>query len=132
MPCQGITEALTTVKTYTTVNYWAVSDVNTAGYITNVSAWCSTCHTRYLAGSGSSSTDSTDAIFRYRHTSNAANEGGPSCIKCHVSHGSNAAMSGTASAAAGLVNPGTTTNTITSSKLLRIDNRGVCQQCHNK
>ena len=40
-------------KVYTTANYWQVEDTNAPAYIANVSAWCSTCHTRYLAAEAS-------------------------------------------------------------------------------
>jgi predicted CXXCH cytochrome family protein len=143
-------------KVYTTTNYWLAGDtsvpLNTAaqitagnaaltgtakvtdiagdGYIQNVSAWCTTCHTRYLAGSGSYKTASGDATFMYRHRSNANYKAGAAnCITCHVSHGSNAKMAG---AAALVTNPdGTTTATAADSRLLRVDNRGTCVMCHN-
>ncbi len=121
----------------------------TDGYITNVAAWCTTCHTRYLAGSGSHSTPltsgtgatlTTDATFTYRHRSDAADKEGvnrPNCIQCHVSHGSNVAMSayrartftapdGTTPAPAG-----TPAMAVNNSRLLRVDNRGTCEMCHN-
>ena len=124
----------------------------TDGYITNVSQWCSTCHTRYLAASGSyatpnkgydvatktnSTTGITDATFTYRHRSDRADKEGlnvPNCIQCHVSHGSNVAMT---SDAASVSNPdGTDTGGASgsmagSSRLLRVDNRGTCEMCHN-
>ena len=155
-------------KTYTTANYWLAGDstvpVNTAaqitagntafrgtagvgadGYIQNVSAWCTTCHTRYLAASGSYKTanagydpvtganlltGATDATFMYRHRSDANTKAGAAnCITCHVSHGSNAKMAG---AAALVTNPdGTTTTIAADSRLLRVDNRGACLMCHN-
>ena len=117
------------------------------GFIGNVAAWCTTCHTRYLAGSGSYKTPNAangkvDATFTYRHRSDSTDKEGvsrPNCIQCHVSHGSNAAM---ASKAAGVPFPGqvgsNTDGTLTStdkgygdSKLLRVDNRGTCVMCHN-
>src|SRR5665647_1257590 len=135
---------------YTTTNYWDVRDLNvppvnvgtvktpdlTDGYIANVSQWCATCHTRYLAGSGSYKTNSGDAVFTYRHRSNRNNSGGvsrPNCIQCHVSHGSNVAMTGEA-ALVGL--PGQASRLpvdapSSDSKLLRVDNRGTCVMCHN-
>ena len=122
-------------KVYTTANYWKVDDTTTvtAGtpkpFIANVSAWCSTCHTRYLAPTGSGSTTSGDAIFTYRHISNATLQGTANCIQCHVSHGSNAAMAAVSAAATN--DPGGTV-AVASSRLLRIDNRGTCQMCHLK
>ena len=127
---------------YTTTNYWSVVDRNvpatkggapvaagvTDGYIANVSQWCSTCHTRYLAQAPAYETDSGDALFTYRHTSNRIDKAGesrPNCIQCHVSHGSNAAMNLSA-----VPEPNGTVNT-TSSRLLRVDQRGTCVMCHN-
>ncbi|MHB8187257.1 MAG: hypothetical protein ACYDDU_14525, partial [Dermatophilaceae bacterium] len=136
----------TVTKIYTTGNYWRVSDDYDSDYITNVSAWCATCHTRYLA-TGSMTTTTTgqtttttynapgstasgDAVYAYRHRSDGQMLGMPSCIQCHVAHGSNASM-GTVSN--GVTNPdGTPTATVGDSRLLRIDNRGTCQMCHNK
>ena len=162
-------------RVYTTDNYWAVADRSvplalndtmplaataTDGYITNVSAWCTTCHTRYLAGSGSHATPLTnaagtvtDTTFTYRHRSDASDRGGanrPNCIQCHVSHGTNVVMSGYAGAsyaqpdgkmptakgsvgnrdAAGALISSATAAPGTS-RLLRVDNRGTCEMCHN-
>jgi len=108
-------------KVYTTANYWKVDDGAAPAFIANVSGWCTTCHTRYLTP-GDGAAANADAVFTYRHKSDGVAQGRASCIQCHVSHGSNAAMSGPASAAA-TNNPGSTTAT-GSSKLLRIDNRG--------
>jgi len=131
-------------KVYTTTNYWNVSDANVPkivdaanptvvqpdGYIANVSQWCSTCHSRYMAKAPDYETNSGDAVFTYKHTSGRTDKAGqsrPNCIQCHVSHGSNAAMSG---AAVGL-NPGDTPVVGADSRLLRVNNRGTCVMCHN-
>lgn len=125
-------------KVYTTANYWSVDNADngqtltTANpnsttpwstaqtpFIANISNWCSTCHTRYNAPSGSWGVDSGDPTYRYRHTGNGnsykgtaaqilANGGASvsnngngsktsqprSCVQCHVAHGSNASMAG--------------------------------------
>lgn len=152
----GILDVAT--KVYTTTNYWNVYEPNTTlpapaftgttappnnmsyngtaavgttPVVSGIAAWCSTCHTRYLAASGSAETSSGDAIFTYRHTSNreittALNA--RNCVQCHVAHGSNASMG----ANSGNVNHPDNTTDPGGSKLLRIDNRGVCQVCHNK
>jgi predicted CXXCH cytochrome family protein len=133
-------------KVYTTANYWLSGDLNVPaggaaltgtakvtdpagdGYIQNVASWCTTCHTRYLAGSGSYKTASGDATFMYRHRSDANYKAGAAnCITCHVSHGSNAVVSGDS---VGL-NPGDTAAAAGDSKLLRVNNRGTCVMCHN-
>ena len=113
-----------TTKVYTTDDYWQVEDTNAPGFIANISAWCSTCHARYL--SSTSFTDSGDAVFSDRHRSDQTSQGSANCAQCHVSHGSNAsvtASSGGVHSLAGVPAPA-------GSYLLRIDNRGVCQMCH--
>jgi len=154
---------LSVSRVYTTNDYWSVVDrsvpvsktVTTAplagstdGYIANASQWCSTCHTRYLAGSGSWNTPNTgnpsvaggkiDATFTYRHRSDRTDKDGverPNCIQCHVSHGSNAAMGTAASKVpfpgVAVTKGGDAVAPSADSKLLRIDNRGVCVACHN-
>ncbi|MBC7305645.1 MAG: cytochrome c3 family protein [Dietzia sp.] len=147
-------------KVYTTTNYWiagdpaAVADTATRQYLggtsttnptpmvktlsatapdissfqANVAAWCTTCHTRYLAPSGSWGNSSGDAVFTYRHTGDNVSGDAASnrnCIQCHVAHGSNAAMPNSA-----VENPGGLTPS-TDSRLLRVDDRGVCVMCHN-
>ena len=136
-----------TNKVYTTTNYWLAGDPNspidpagtaftgtqstpttTDGYIQNVAAWCTTCHTRYIAPTGSYKTASGDPIFMYRHRSDANYKAGAAnCITCHVAHGSNAAMTG--SAATQVKMPDGTASA--DSRLLRVDNRGTCLMCHN-
>jgi predicted CXXCH cytochrome family protein len=99
------------------------------GYIANVANWCTTCHTRYLATTQSYKTPSGDSTFMYRHRSDANYKAGAAnCITCHVSHGSNATMSG--AAATDVAFPGATGGT-PDSKLLRVNNRGTCVMCHN-
>ena len=150
---------------YTTTNYWAQDDLtniteaardaNGAPILSasatqtvtslenNVSRWCTTCHTRLLAGSGSykaalTAGGTTDAMYAFRHRSDANTNGAaankamgdsPNCLTCHVSHGSNASMSGQYSGA--VKNPDGTSSA-PDSFLLRVDNRGTCQMCHNK
>jgi len=133
---------------------WTVMDAEE----TALSSWCSQCHTRYLATTGSGSTSSGDAIFSYRHMVSGApgatcskchdfingpppyfliTTGGPEyhhyveCMTCHVAHGTTATMSGFAGTVAWP--DGTTTpNGNARSSLLRGDGRGVCQRCHGK
>ena len=88
-----------------------------------ISAWCSTCHTRYLAGGTASTTSSGDAVYTYRHATTAV----VPCTQCHVAHGSNAVMSGENSGA--FPYPDETLSA--SSRLLKVDERGTCQQCHD-
>jgi predicted CXXCH cytochrome family protein len=130
----------TETKVYTTANYWHSWDTNAKQFKYQISEWCTTCHTRYLAVSKSYKTDSGDAVYAYRHRTNYTQaeyekyeaespvKARPNCIQCHVAHGSNSSMGpnsqsvtwpdGTAAGA--------------DSRLLRLNNRGVCQTCHNK
>lgn len=145
----GTFETKTNQYVYTTSNYWKSWDVNDRSYRWMVSAWCTTCHKRYLAPSGSYNTASGDAIFKYEHRTEeskgdfegvegsdttktyaeiaATTKTKPNCIQCHVSHGSNAKMGEWSQ---GVVWPGSETARGTDSSLLRLDNRGVCQTCH--
>jgi predicted CXXCH cytochrome family protein len=96
-----------------------------ASFNGQINQWCSQCHSRYLAvTSAPYLTDSGDAIFKYRH-SNTSNK---PCTTCHVAHGTNAEMNGLFSQARTYPDgtPGGT-----DSRLLKIDNRGTCQACHD-
>jgi predicted CXXCH cytochrome family protein len=132
---------------YTLTDYWqtgapgvpatvdGVAAVSPDGFIANISDWCSTCHTRYTGKSGARSTDSGDAIFTYRHTTTKIDKVGTrNCITCHVAHGSNANMNGAASSVVPMPD-GTAAKEHSvgnaGSRLLRVDNRGICVMCHN-
>jgi len=65
-----------------------------------------------------------DPTYKFQH-STASNR---ACVVCHVAHGSNAEMIGPNSLAVPYPD-GTTTST--SSRLLKVDNRGTCQMCHD-
>jgi predicted CXXCH cytochrome family protein len=157
----GIVIKDTANKVYTTTNYWiagdpnAVADTGTttalgatsildptpkaktlanpvSSFQANVAAWCTTCHTRYLAPSNSYKTNSGDAIFTYRHTGDQIGAGpnadagaNRNCIQCHVAHGTNAKMPNSK-----VEWPGSTTPS-SDSRLLRVDDRGTCVMCHN-
>jgi hypothetical protein len=107
-----------------------------------MTAWCISCHTRYngLVNAdfeSSAVAPQPDAIFTYRHLT--MNYG---CEQCHVSHGSNALMTTLSNLT--MANPdgavpapipsaGPTGGTVTSgdSRLLKVDDRGTCQLCHD-
>ena len=126
-----------TTKVYTTTNYWASWDTNQMEFEYKISEWCSQCHTRLLAGSGSGNANSGDAMYTYRHRTSYTKQeyekspppkAKPNCVQCHVAHGTDATMGENSSHVAypnGVVGKET-------SFLLRLDNRGVCQTCHNK
>ncbi len=163
-----------TTQGYTTTNYWSpgangsltnvgapggtaftngTSSVGTGaaapdGYIQNIAAWCTTCHTRYLASSKSyknanqgyptvdgATGGTVDTTYTYRHRSDANyKQNAANCITCHVSHGSNAAINGAGMGSADQVrDPGglITPPAASSSRLLRVNNRGTCEMCHS-
>ncbi|NOZ26576.1 MAG: cytochrome c3 family protein [Chloroflexi bacterium] len=103
--------------TYNAAGYRDVSYLDQA-----ISEWCSTCHTRYMA---SDSGDTGDSIFRYRHVT-SDNE--RKCLACHVVHGTSATM-GTYSGSVEWPD-GTPGGGSADSRLLHVNNRGVCYQCH--
>jgi cytochrome c553 len=139
--------------------------------------WCASCHTRYHAEKTSAaapgSTDSTDAIYAFRHKTGdamidgvtsdscgyngAGCHGGPpefnfnknlGCVACHVAHGTAAEMDsrvqeqpwpgqdmeGSGVATDEHLDYGWDLDDDSRSNLLRLDNRGVCQNyyCHPK
>ncbi|OGO57975.1 MAG: hypothetical protein A2Z32_01640 [Chloroflexi bacterium RBG_16_69_14] len=94
-----------------------------------MTSWCSACHSRYYSVDGHD--PSPDALFAYRHET-VANR---ACTTCHVAHGSNARMEGANSStmpfpdgSAPLYAIGGSTG---DSRLLKVDNRGTCQLCHD-
>lgn len=152
----NITEVAGTKHQYTTTNYWETWEPNNKGFRYRISEWCALCHSRFLPSSNQSATTlpagEEDGVFKYRHASNyhekeyakleaefvsAEHPDGtktePSCIQCHVAHGTDAAMEGWATTVA-LPNGETPEHSETggggNSFLLRIDNRGTCQMCH--
>jgi hypothetical protein len=71
-------------------------------------------------------------LFEYRHVTT----GRLACTTCHVAHGSNARMEGFYSLGQPFPNGATPSYTIGSattgdSRLLKVDNRGTCQLCHD-
>jgi predicted CXXCH cytochrome family protein len=85
-----------------------------------INAWCIECHSRYLSTGWNVNTG--DPTFRYRHSQS----NNKSCLTCHVSHGTNATMDGFYS----INYPYPDASTSDSSRLLKVDNRGTCQLCH--
>ena len=134
---------------YTTSNYFNMTftgSTTTDNILKDTSAWCAQCHTRYLAArraplpADASRVDSGDAIFGFRHTSAGwgnssavppvASNNNRACITCHAVHGSNA-TAGTYSGSVPLPN-GVAVPSAADSRLLKMDNRGICQKCHNQ
>jgi predicted CXXCH cytochrome family protein len=114
----------------TTSHLWWRGDP--AGFNMQMTAWCAQCHTRYMAPSGSRSLPgSIDNIYKFRHTT-AYNR---TCTTCHVAHGTNAVMNddpaiGT-TYSANVPYPDGSAPTGNNSRLLKVDNRGTCQLCHD-
>ena len=94
---------------------------NLNGFRGQITAWCAACHTRYSGVTGASN-DSGDDLFTYKH-----DVGLSECTQCHVAHGSNADMPGRYSSTFTYPNDAVSA----SSRLLKIDNRGTCQACHD-
>lgn len=110
--------------------------------------WCAQCHTRYQEPMSSepAHNNSGDAHYKFRHGTNNVNNPtsclschwgewfwppAPGCITCHMAHGTGAKM-GTYSGAVPWPDGAASPNGNARSALLRLDNRGVCEQCHNK
>jgi predicted CXXCH cytochrome family protein len=128
----GTTDPVTKATSITTLD-------NRGGLMT---AWCIQCHSRYNGNSVVQGTDPTstlgvsslydnsggDSVFMYKHGTTRIG-----CEQCHVSHGSNAAMTGSNSFAyedpSGAVPP--SVGASGDSRLLKADNRGTCQLCHD-
>jgi predicted CXXCH cytochrome family protein len=100
-----------------------VSPANSTGLMT---AWCITCHTRYNGYNAAGTTSLVqplpmDAIFNYKHGTTRVG-----CEQCHVSHGTDALMTAEFSSTYKLPD-----GTAEDSALLKVDNRGTCNLCHD-
>jgi hypothetical protein len=115
-------------------------------YLSGSTNWCGACHNKFNTREGSGST--ADAWGMYRHafevplaSPNVRNPNPPTnvtfsgtpletgskiaCLSCHRAHSSTVAVAGWASSW-----PRSEGGTSTTSALLRMDNRGVCYNCH--
>ena len=130
-----ILASLETTKNYTIsydANYYRDMGAYPTGVLSKITEWCGQCHQRYEAGVGAGSIDRGDTVFKYSHMTEGL---GGECFKCHVAHGTSATMSGN-SASATITWPDNISPTWQGSenaysRLLHIDNRGVCIQCHD-
>jgi predicted CXXCH cytochrome family protein len=108
---------------------------NYEGFGYQMTLWCTQCHTRYLGWNSSRSTTSGDATYMFRHSTSKYRV----CSTCHVSHGSNAIMNvdpaagGVASANLPFPDGVVHNKSLTSgdSRLLKLNNRGICLECHD-
>ncbi|MBI5839784.1 MAG: cytochrome c3 family protein [Chloroflexi bacterium] len=138
-------EAAKTYYTGANGDYFGDHGSSVGGTMINaaMTSWCAQCHTRYHAPypGAPGSTDSGDAIFAFRHVTNDTSTTNcmschpgfvgyyPGCVSCHMAHGTGVRMgsnSGSIPWPDGNNAPGGNNR----SSLLRIDNRGVCWQCH--
>lgn len=74
--------------------------------------------------------DTGDAIYTYQHRSDGASN--RACVTCHASHGTNALMTGTYSSAVEWPGGGVGTTDDNNSRLLKMNNRGICVKCHTE
>jgi predicted CXXCH cytochrome family protein len=128
---------------------------NLPGYVPNyvdpkyqlgLGDWCTGCHFTYhqtvsVSGAPFNAEDGKGLVTRYRHAMNATlgtltttlplediSGNGSSaddqlfCLSCHFAHGTSVSTTGLAANIA----------PTDDSALLRIDNRGVCEDCHQK
>lgn len=108
-------------------NYRASNQLYMGGDVSLVqmSSWCATCHTRYRATSAAAT---GDPIYKYRHRSDGTSN--RACITCHASHGTNALMTGSYSSTVEWPAGGTGATDTNNSRLLKMNNRGICLKCH--
>ena len=123
-------------------------DYTTQNYRLGLGDWCTGCHFTYhqeISVKPFNAEDGKGAVTRYRHKMNTTITGGtynlttslpledpsgdgPSaddqlfCGTCNFAHGTTVSMSGFA------INVAPANDSV----LLRIDNRGVCEDCHKK
>jgi predicted CXXCH cytochrome family protein len=136
-----------------TTNEVGGQNPNLPGYVPNYTSqnyklglgdWCTGCHFTYhetVSVKPFNAEDSQGPVTRYRHGMNITlgtltttlpledpSGNGPGaddqlfCLTCHFAHGSNVAANGLAANVA----------PANDSALLRLDNRGVCENCHKK
>jgi predicted CXXCH cytochrome family protein len=105
----------------------------TDGFLGGIAAWCTTCHTRYLSPSGGAGINTGDAVFTYKHRSDAQANNKPNCIQCHVAHGTNATMGGYANLVTEPTDGVTPlSGSYQNADLLRVNDRGTCIMCHTE
>lgn len=114
-----------------------VNGLNVLAFNTQMTAWCTQCHTRYFNTEGPTS-PTGDGIFSYQHMTTATGTSRLACTTCHVAHGTNAVMNTDPNAgtqfSAYVPLPGQTTlppAQVGNSRLLKFDGRGTCLACHD-
>jgi predicted CXXCH cytochrome family protein len=104
------------------ITYTADNRRDTSYAPESIGEWCAQCHPAYLAGLGSASAGTGNG--RFSHTTAVPG----SCLACHMAHGTSATM-GTYSASVSWPD-GTPGGGSADSRLLAVNNRGVCTACH--
>lgn len=146
-----------TTKSYTSPTYYKASGT---WEISTVCAACHTRYMATASGNGT--TTSGDAVFAYRHRIDvqsgtvlngttysfqgtalpfSSTGGAPTttptdnrvmtCLACHYAHGTGSTM-GARSGSLAWPGGATTPSGNARSSLLRLNNRGICENCHNK
>lgn len=144
-----------TPKEFTTYvpNYTQPMYKKPANAVQGMSGWCSACHDQYF--SADNTYIDSEGKRRFHHSVNVAMRKNPSgitqitlpldkpsastpasypenfleCLTCHVAHGTTATMTNNARVEPTKSSPSSGPG---YSVLLRMSNRGVCQDCHNK
>lgn len=138
----GSTTALTVAMTFNTDGKNQI-----ASYTSGTAAWCAACHNKFNKAAGSGSTLAIGETM-YRHamgvslttpltttqadvlTGTPLESNKVVCITCHRAHGTKAIATGNAATWHRDSDGTAITNTGAGSALLRMDNRGVCYNCH--
>jgi len=100
-----------------------------ATFNTQITQWCSACHSRYYSEDDGTNAVPGEDIYKFQHNT----QSNRACTTCHVSHGSNAAMTADPRTGTTFAQNYTYPNgqASASSRLLKIDRRGTCQACHD-
>jgi predicted CXXCH cytochrome family protein len=155
----SVAQATPTIS-YTTTNYLNVSYVD-QGEISEWCSQCHTRYEAASAGLSDGSETifkyrhESDGAGATGGTGDPYNDGTASCVRCHAAHGTNAVTylvptdtpgptvtpggptvtptpQGDAGFSAAVAWPGGTPASGENRRLLKMDNRGICQKCHNK
>jgi predicted CXXCH cytochrome family protein len=108
------------------------------GFGYQMTLWCTQCHTRYLGWSSSRSVTSGDGLYMFRHSTSKYRF----CLTCHVAHGTDSLVNADSSKgttfSANVPYPNETAldhstggSGVHNSRLLKVDQRGICEACHD-
>ena len=129
-----------------------VTNNTVVSYDGGINQWCAACHTRFNAAVNAGHDKTNDALGMYRHamgvsavlptgangnivTGTPLEANKVACLTCHRAHGTKAKMVGSYSngSLGGLYRDNGTgfEKGVVGSALLRLNDRGVCFNCHN-